>query len=936
MASNNRVEVHVGAKTSELSSGMKQAEKIVDSSVKKIESSGDGIKLKVDTSQLTGSMKKATAEVQDSLKKSTGSISKSLSESFKNAFSGTKIGSSIDGVTSKMGSLRGGVLLAGAALAGLAVGGLAAAAAGLANLAVETARSNVELARAASLANSSLKEFQGLAGAAQTLGFSQEKVADMMKDFNEKIGEFASVGAGGAMDFFEQIAVKTEGGAAGAKKLAEEMSKMDGTTALQTYVDKLEEAGVNQQQMSFYLESMGSDLTALAPILQDGGKLWKEYQQALEDAGITTGQEAIEKSIELNAQTQTLQMQFGTLKSELAMAVMPVLSNLLNHFMNGANAGSTFATVIEMVGVVARGVAIAITGLATGLQSLVRLISGAMSNLRAIGTTAVNFTNADGILAKGKALASGVKGIWTETKNTAKDIVNTTNSGLASMGNMWSGGASFDKLTQANINNQKAQLSFKGGSGGVTSGIGQNKELNPTAKAAKKPKSGPSEEERRAEQEARAIAAIRYKYASEEQKIALDLQKALEEISKAKISDTEKAELKVKAEQVASEKLKALHTEQFDQIKALREEEIANALRQAQRIYDIEKANLDAELDAKRITNTQKAVLERQLEDQLRQIKRAALEERLALEDEYSARSGKRGDQGQISNEIADLDTDQSIADTKSTSLMSQAQMQDFEDKFGGLTSRISSLWDQGIQSMMNGTLTWQNATNAILTDMGMFFIQSMVTEPLRNYMQGLAQRVVIKLGFIKTETAAEIAGQAAQSTAVVAGEATKTTATGVGVLTRLGLKAGEAIKSIMMYAWEAMAGAFKAMVSIPYIGPVLAVAAGASALALVGGLAGKIKSARGGYDIPSGVNPVTQLHEEEMVLPKQHANTIRALGKSMSGGGMEQPAMAGDGGGMASINIQAWDSRDVKRFMKSHGREFASSLQSYARGFGK
>ncbi|MFH4307916.1 hypothetical protein WAJ73_24150, partial [Acinetobacter baumannii] len=81
-------------------------------------------------------------------------------------------------------------------------------------------------------------------------------------------------GSGGAKDFFEQIAVKTESGAEGAKKLAEEMSKMDGVEALQTYVDKLEEAGVNQQQMSFYLESMGSDLTGLIPILQDGGKLW--------------------------------------------------------------------------------------------------------------------------------------------------------------------------------------------------------------------------------------------------------------------------------------------------------------------------------------------------------------------------------------------------------------------------------------------------------------------------------------------------------------------------------------------------------------------------------------------------------------------------------------------------------------------------------------
>ena len=91
-------------------------------------------------------------------------------------------------------------------------------------------------------------------------------MADQLKDFNEKIGEFTSVGGGEAKDFFEQIAVKTEKGAEGAKKLAEEMSKMDGVTAPQTYVDKLEEAGLNQQQMSYYLESMGDDLTKIAPL----------------------------------------------------------------------------------------------------------------------------------------------------------------------------------------------------------------------------------------------------------------------------------------------------------------------------------------------------------------------------------------------------------------------------------------------------------------------------------------------------------------------------------------------------------------------------------------------------------------------------------------------------------------------------------------------
>ena len=47
--------------------------------------------------------------------------------------------------------------------------------------------------------------------------------------------------------------------------------------------------------------------------------------------------------------------------------------------------------------------------------------------------------------------------------------------------------------------------------------------------------------------------------------------------------------------------------------------------------------------------------------------------------------------------------------------------------------------------------------------------------------------------------------------------------------------------------------------------------------------------SAAGGYDVPAGENPVTQLHEKEMVLPAQYADVIRGLagngGTAGSGG---------------------------------------------------
>ncbi|WP_353171334.1 tape measure protein [Acinetobacter rudis] len=429
--------------------------------------------------------------------------------------------------------------------------------------------------------------------------------------------------------------------------------------------------------------------------------------------------------------------------------------------------------------------------------------------------------------------------------------------------------------------------------------------------------------------------ALQYKYADERKKIAIDLDNSIEEIENSKLSGDEKINAIIKAEKEAANQIKAIRIEQLEQEKGFLETELDGKILLAERIFAIEMAQLEASLKSGKISNVEKVRMARQLEEALYSIKRLGLEDRIALEQELGALTGNNEGLNSAANDVRSLDHEKTIGDIQYPGLMSDAEMQDFEDKFGGFTNRISGLWDKGMQSLMNGTLTWKNATNAVLADMGAYFLQTMVSEPLKVYMMGLSKRLAVRLGFIKTETAAEVTGQAAQTGAVVTGEGVKTAATATGVLTRLGLKAGEAIKSIMMYAWEAMAGAFKAMVSIPYIGPVLAVAAGASALALVGGLAGKIKSARGGYDIPAGVNPVTQLHEEEMVLPKQHANTIRALGRSMSNGGMDQPSMAGSGESY-HFNLGFLDTKGADRWLKKNGRAMADALKNHHRNFGK
>lgn len=53
-----------------------------------------------------------------------------------------------------------------------------------------------------------------------------------------------------------------------------------------------------------------------------------------------------------------------------------------------------------------------------------------------------------------------------------------------------------------------------------------------------------------------------------------------------------------------------------------------------------------------------------------------------------------------------------------------------------------------------------------------------------------------------------------------------------------------------------------------------------------IGAGLGSIFSAATGFDIPSGVNPVTQLHEKEMVLPAKYADSIR----NMTEGGSSTP----------------------------------------------
>lgn len=393
-----------------------------------------------------------------------------------------------------------------------------------------------------------------------------------------------------------------------------------------------------------------------------------------------------------------------------------------------------------------------------------------------------------------------------------------------------------------------------------------------------------------------------------------------------------------------SNRVQTAYTAESKQIQLKAESEITLATKQEElkrNLVAIEMAEQRTkhEYDMGLLSNRQLLQAAQDYERQRFELRKKSLEDQLALQKQMDAAVGvttETKEQRQISTQIVDL-SDQNAMSMQGLNL--QAEADKIETTFGGLSQRMSTLWDQGLKSMMEGTLTWRNASNAIFSSMTEFFIQKMVQEPLQRMMIGMARRLLIKAGFIKAETAAEATGQALQTGAHTVGEATRTGVTAAGGLARIALKAGEAIKSILMYAWEAMAGAFNAMVSIPYIGPFLAVGAGAAAFALVAGIAGKIKSARGGYDVPAGLNPITQIHEEEMVLPKPYANVIRDMAKGGEAGQQAagvNPAAVAAGGDTYNFNISAVDARSMKRMFMDNRGAVAEAAKTYGREFKK
>jgi hypothetical protein len=213
---------------------------------------------------------------------------------------------------------------------GAAVGTIPAV---LAALVVHSASVAKEISNQAALAGLGTTEFQKYAAGAQSVGVEQDKLADIFKDTNDKLGDFANTGGGALKDFFTNIAPKVG-------LTADSFKKLNSKDALALYVTSLEKANVSQQEMTFYMEAIASDSTALVPLLRNGGKAFDELGAAAEAAGVVMDEGTIAAAKQFGIEIQGLEQYLTSAKTMLAAEFLPVLAQFSKDLNSSAkNAG---------------------------------------------------------------------------------------------------------------------------------------------------------------------------------------------------------------------------------------------------------------------------------------------------------------------------------------------------------------------------------------------------------------------------------------------------------------------------------------------------------------------------------------------------------------------------------------------------------------------
>lgn len=239
--------------------------------------------------------------------------------------------------TASLGTLKGAAMAASAAVSaiGAAIGGPA-----LASIVTAAARSAREITRLSQVAGASAQELQHWSFGARTVGIEQEKLADILKDVNDKVGDYLSTGGGAMADFFERIAPRVG-------VTAQAFRDLSGPQALQLYVSSLEKAGLSQAEMTFYMEAIASDSTLLLPLLRANGAEMARLGESASSFGAVLGTDAITALRAAQRALDDISVVLEATRNRIAADLAPAVEAMARAFVNSMREGGFLRGVID-------------------------------------------------------------------------------------------------------------------------------------------------------------------------------------------------------------------------------------------------------------------------------------------------------------------------------------------------------------------------------------------------------------------------------------------------------------------------------------------------------------------------------------------------------------------------------------------------------------
>jgi hypothetical protein len=186
-----------------------------------------------------------------------------------------------------------------------------------------------ELQNFARVANTSIKTLSQQAYAARSVGVEVDKLSDIYKDTQDRVGDFLNTGGGPMLDFFEKIAPKVG-------VTAQEFKNLSGPQALQLYVSSLEKANLSQAEMTFYMEAMASDSTMLLPLLRENGKEMGRLAEQSDKLGLTLNDVDAAKLTEAGKVISQVSGVMSGLVTQYSAELAPVITALGKQFIGTA------------------------------------------------------------------------------------------------------------------------------------------------------------------------------------------------------------------------------------------------------------------------------------------------------------------------------------------------------------------------------------------------------------------------------------------------------------------------------------------------------------------------------------------------------------------------------------------------------------------------